>query len=245
MIKEPSVRYSPHGRGYVKIYRKLMTSSVWLSSKTLKVWLWCLLKANFEPIPWEFKGEEIKIQRGEFITGRKHASKDLQMSESSVYRQLKKLANFHCITLKPNNQWTGIVIENYDSYQNVTEESNNQRTTSEQPVNTNKEVYKKDKKDKKDKNIEQTNAFEKLWDIYPRKLGKKGAYIHFKASVKTDQDLSDIHTALHNYCKSTNGKEQEFIQHGKTWFNDWKDWVNYEPPQSKEPTPLPQRRQLE
>jgi hypothetical protein len=69
--------------------------------------------------------------------------------------------------------------------------------------------------------------FAPLWDRYPRPLGKKKALQHFLASVKTPQDLTDITTALENYLKSpavVKGEEQ-YIQHGSTWFNNWRDWM--------------------
>lgn len=68
--------------------------------------------------------------------------------------------------------------------------------------------------------------FEDIWSLYPRRVGKKHALRHFKASVKNEKDLDDIRTALNNYLASErvyNG----FIKNGDTWFNNWRDWVNY------------------
>lgn len=85
------------------------------------------------------------------------------------------------------------------------------------------------------KNNNRKIAFESLWSIYPRRLGKKQAEKHFMASVKTPKDWDDIRKALNNYLNNL-PKEEKFIKHGSTWFNGWQDWVDYESP--KQPMEL-------
>lgn len=76
--------------------------------------------------------------------------------------------------------------------------------------------------------------FEELWLKYPSKVGRREAERHFEVSVKTQEDFVAIQTALENYLKSERVKKG-FVQNGSTWFNNWKDWVNYkEPPQEKD-----------
>ncbi len=71
-----------------------------------------------------------------------------------------------------------------------------------------------------------TFDFDSLWKRYPKRLGKKEALRHFKATVKTDEDWQNINKALDNYLHSKNVKENtQFIQHGSTWFNNWQDWI--------------------
>ena len=68
--------------------------------------------------------------------------------------------------------------------------------------------------------------FDKIWEKYPRRVGKKKAETYFKTSVKTDQDWKDIDTALNNYLNSERVKKG-YIQNGCTWFGNWRDWINY------------------
>jgi hypothetical protein len=146
LLKEPSVRYSPHGRGYILLWRKALSSAAFQDPVTWKIFCWCLLRANYEPLPWDATGEEIKIERGQFVTGRFSAAKELKLHESTIYRNLKKLEKFGAISLKSNNKYTVVTICNYESYQDpsfsIEQPANNQRTTSEQPANTNKETNK-------------------------------------------------------------------------------------------------------
>lgn len=76
--------------------------------------------------------------------------------------------------------------------------------------------------------------FRQIWEEYPKKLGKKAAYKHFKATVHNQGDFMRIKEALKNYKNTENVKEGKYIQNGSTWFNNWEDWVHYqEPPKPK------------
>ena len=79
---------------------------------------------------------------------------------------------------------------------------------------------------------EYENVFDLLWNKYPNKDGKIHALKHFHASVKTSQDAEDIQQALSNYLKhlETNGTGAKFIKNGSTWFNNWRDWVDWKEP---------------
>jgi len=75
-------------------------------------------------------------------------------------------------------------------------------------------------------NPEKESLFDEVWAMYPRKLGTKKARGHFLASVKTPKDLENIKKALENYLSSKTVKDG-FIQHGSTWFNNWRDWIDF------------------
>jgi len=66
--------------------------------------------------------------------------------------------------------------------------------------------------------------FDVVWKLYPVRQGKKHAEKHFKATVKTDKDYTDIQTALRNYLQCDKVKNG-YIQNGSTWFNDWQSWI--------------------
>jgi len=70
------------------------------------------------------------------------------------------------------------------------------------------------------------NRFNELWNKYPNKDGKTQAQKHFNTSVKTEKDWQDINTALKNYLISERVKNG-YIKNGSTWFNNWRDWIDY------------------
>jgi hypothetical protein len=75
-----------------------------------------------------------------------------------------------------------------------------------------------------DKTASGTDVFENLWKQYPNRSGKKAALRHFKATVKSGDDLNEITKALENYLNSNNVRKG-FVKNGSTWFNEWRDWV--------------------
>ncbi len=80
--------------------------------------------------------------------------------------------------------------------------------------------------------------FELLWSVYPIKLGKKKAEVHFGSSVKTDKDKDDIKKALRSFIRyhKKNETDKQYIPHGSTWFNNWKDWIDYKDTSPKQPS---------
>lgn len=73
--------------------------------------------------------------------------------------------------------------------------------------------------------------FEDIWSRYPNRVDKKAAFRHFKASVKNEKDLDDINMALNNYLQ-TKSVLSGYIKNGSTWFNNWRDYIDYKDPVS-------------
>ena len=79
-------------------------------------------------------------------------------------------------------------------------------------------------------------AFEHLWQQYPRKEGKRGAFRHFKASVKKPEDFERVQTALANYKHKIEAEDVDakFVKMGSTFFFNWEDYVDYKPVTDKD-----------
>jgi len=71
--------------------------------------------------------------------------------------------------------------------------------------------------------------FEDLWEKYPinRKIGKEKARVQYVDTVITDKDVEDIKLALNSYNTyiEKNRVEENYIKHGSTWFNNWRDYI--------------------
>ncbi len=77
-------------------------------------------------------GKLIKLQPGQFVTGRKKLSQLSGVHESSVERILNFFEKEGQIEQQKSNKYRLITIINWEQHQNL----NNQRTTTEQPLNT-------------------------------------------------------------------------------------------------------------
>lgn len=128
--------------GWISLHRKVMESTVWQNETVWRVWCWCLLKANHEVNKIPFNGEDIIIKRGQFITGRAKALKEMRHLTARSYRTcINYLKTTSRITIKATNKFSIITICKYDDYQNQKIKSdqpeNKKRPTSDQQTTTN------------------------------------------------------------------------------------------------------------
>lgn len=76
---------------WIKLYRKLLESPIFENEKALKVWIWCLLKATHIERNILVGQQIVYLEKGQFIFGREKASKELKMTESTIYKYIKLL----------------------------------------------------------------------------------------------------------------------------------------------------------
>lgn len=110
-----------HDEGWVKLYRKSIHSQVFQNEGLWKVWTWCLMKANHQD-QWASirtgRGmTEAFVKRGQFIFGRKTASKELKMKPPTVQKRIVKLKNMQNLITQSNTHFSIITICNYNLYQ--------------------------------------------------------------------------------------------------------------------------------
>lgn len=71
--------------------------------------------------------------------------------------------------------------------------------------------------------------FEKIWEQYPRKINKGGAYKAYQARLNAGYSEEELMQAVNNYaaeCKK-NKTEQKYIKHGSTFFGNSTPFVDY------------------
>lgn len=95
-------------------------------------------------------------------------------------------------------------------------------------------VLKKKKGDTGEKEKSFKKDFETIWMTYPNRIGKKQATKHYQTSVKTTNDVKACLDALENYKKHLAVNTWKAPQNGATWFNNWRDWVDYQEPERRE-----------
>lgn len=127
-------------KSYIKLFRKLLNSPIFENEKALKIWIWCLLKATHKERLQLVGQQEVNLEKGQFVFGRKKASEELRMTESTIYKYIKLLEKLRMINVKSNNKFSVVTVEKWEEYQIEELKSNNQVTTKEQQSNTNKNV---------------------------------------------------------------------------------------------------------
>ena len=221
--------------GWVKIHRALIDSEVFVKPEYLKVWIWCLLKANHKNKYTDWKiGKNtttLKVNRGQFIFGRNTASDELLMNGSLVYRVIQWLSEKNMIRIQPNSHYSLITIINYDTYQNDEEKteqpSNRQRTAIEQAANTNNNINNSN-------NVNNDNKlpFQKFWNQYGKKVDTKKCQKKWDSfSLNVQKEILE---SLPDYIESTPNKK--FRKNPLTYLNGecWKDEILNGQPDSLE-----------
>lgn len=144
-------------QGWIKLHRKLKDSHIFQNEKLLKVFIWCLLKANHAKREKQIGRQTIELEPGQFIFGRKKAALELDMKSSTAWDYMKVLESNNVIDIKSNNKFSLVSLVNWAVYQVTDENSdskhdskyNNRPTTGRQQTDTDKndkECIKNDKK---------------------------------------------------------------------------------------------------
>ena len=93
-------------------------------------------------------------------------------------------------------------------------------------VNNTSNIKKINKKNSSSAEVD--SEFELLWAKYPRKIGKaKALQSYIKARKVKKYTYEQIENGLNKYIEyiETQGTDEQFIQHGSTWFNQEK-WLD-------------------
>lgn len=144
-------------QGWIKAHRMMLENPVVCKdSDYFSVWMYLLLNATHKEYAAMFGGSKIMLQPGQLITGRKAIAEKFNISESKVQRILKSFESEQQIEQQNGNKNRLITVLSWLDYQSdeqqYEQQVNNKRTTTEQQVNTNKNV-KNIENVKNDKNV--------------------------------------------------------------------------------------------
>jgi hypothetical protein len=125
-------------QGWIKIHRRILLKGYANKPAYVALWVHLLLMVNHQEKEFLWNGKLIKIKAGQFVTGRKTLSEQVGISESMVERLLTFFEKESQIEQQKTTKYRLITILKWNDYQIL----DNKRTTSEQQVNTNKNVKK-------------------------------------------------------------------------------------------------------
>jgi uncharacterized phage protein (TIGR02220 family) len=135
---------------YIKVYRRALDAG-WLKNPFLWTFFsYCLLKASYvERCVWHGT-QKVHLCPGQFIFGRKAATKEIGLSERQIRTCMAKLVEAKTIAVKSTSKYSVVTVINWEHYQGTVDESDQQATSkrpaSDQQVTTNNKVIKKERK---------------------------------------------------------------------------------------------------
>lgn len=71
--------------------------------------------------------------------------------------------------------------------------------------------------------------FEKVYEKYPRKIGKTRGIKICEKEIKTLLDYENLLKAVSNYATTCQQTESKFIKHFSTFMGEWRDWIESVP----------------
>lgn len=229
--------------GWIKLYRATLENPiVCKDADYLAVWVYLLLHVTHAEYDTSFVGGRFTLKPGQQLFGRKVISDDLKINESKVQRILKHFENEQQIEQQTTNKNRLISIVNWHKYQGaeqpIEHPLNNQRTTTEQQVNTNKN----NKNTKKTKNISigdeepVDNSIEEIYDTYIP--NKKRLPDLTKRRIKTlvsKYGAEKVKRAVVRYKEAMRGRELQYVKNSDGFFQE--DYIkvyledDYKPPE--------------
>ena len=147
MLLKNKTIFEPIMNGFIKLHRQLLDWEWYSDNNTFRVFIHCLLKANYKEKNW--KGMTIK--RGQFVTSTRNLSIELGLSVNKIRLSLTKLKQTKEITIKTTNKNTLITLVNFDTYQDV--ETENHKQNNKQTTNKTQTKHKQTTTTKERKNI--------------------------------------------------------------------------------------------
>lgn len=147
MLLKNKTIFEPIMNGFIKLHRQLLDWEWYSDNNTFRVFIHCLLKANYKEKNW--KG--ITIKRGQFVTSTSNLSIELGLSVNKIRLSLTKLKQTKEITIKTTNKNTLVTLVNFDTYQDV--ETENHKQNNKQTTNKPQSKHKQTTTTKERKNI--------------------------------------------------------------------------------------------
>lgn len=137
--------------GFILLHRKIVEWEWYQNPNTFRVFLHCLLMANFTD--GRFEGNDIK--RGQFVTSLPSLSKQTSLSIQQVRTALDHLKSTGEITDTSTSKYRVITVVKYDQYQIDNRQNNSQSTGEQQASNSQstgeQQQYKKNNKERREK----------------------------------------------------------------------------------------------
>jgi hypothetical protein len=120
--------------GWIKIYREITKHWIFQDAEKFKWWIDLLIMASHEEYKTLVNGDLKSLKRGQLTVSLSFLSSRWGRSKEKVLNFLRLLESDHMIERKADRKSTTITICNYDSYQDVPEQTPTANPTDVRPI---------------------------------------------------------------------------------------------------------------
>ena len=118
--------------GFIVLFRKMVDWEWYTDGPCFKLFIHCLLKANYEEKHWR----GIMIPRGSFVTSYPKLAKETGLTVQQLRTALKKLISTNELTKESTSDYTLISVVNYGRYQDYgSDKQQGNQHTNQQATN--------------------------------------------------------------------------------------------------------------
>lgn len=190
---------------FIKLDRNILNWRWYKNSNTFRLFVHLLLTANIKDNSFEM----VTIHRGELATSIDKLAKALELTPQQIRTAISHLKSTGEITSRSTSKFTIISIKNYDVYQAINKQINNQLTNEQQTDNkrlTNEQQQSKNVKNVKNDKNEREGA------LAP--LGR------FKNVFLTQNEIDELKTKFPNDYEAKIERLSRYLEStGKTYHN--------------------------
>lgn len=142
---------------WIKTFRSLISWEWFTKPETLQLFIYCLLRANYEDTSWQ----GISIKKGSFVTSFDTLSIETKQTIQQLRTNLSRLKRTKEISTKSTNKYTIITICKYEDYQelkSISDQQSDQQKANKRPATD----HKQEEEEVKEEKI----LFDHFWDSY-------------------------------------------------------------------------------
>ena len=204
----------------------MFDSGIQKEHATFTLWIWILCNVTRKPLNYIARGQQIKLEPGELIVGRKKLSMELRLSERSIRTCLDHLERWQNVTIRATNRFSIIKVINWSIYQQTENENDqqiDQEVTSKRPASD----HKTRSREVKNKEITYSVEFELFWKTYPKRTGKIKALEAWNKYNGSRPPIEIIIRKIEELKKTDQWSRDngQYIPNPSTWINQgrWDD----------------------
>jgi len=218
----------------IKLDISLINSECWKNPVHLKLWIYCLLRANRVDQVIIHAGQTVQVPRGSFITGRHKISEDTGISERKIRTFLDSQKATKDLSIESTKQFSLVTVCNYRDYAVDDDPENgadDQRSGHRELLSSSLLGIKDPYNDIKDtinvgfsrkSDVSGDPEFETWWKNWRDAVssppgGKSKAETHYKR-CRNEFSVEEINIATRNYLIGCR-KSGQFNLHGEGFLN--------------------------
>lgn len=207
--------------GWISLHRKILDNPILSFGRNFsraEAWIWLLLRANYEERKVVIGSDIYRCKKGQLITSQLKLCKTFNWGNSRLKTFLKLLQKDKMINLQTNSKLTLITVLNYESYQTSNMQTNIKQISNKVQPRTNNNINNNNKEN----NIK-IAEFEKWWNLYNKKVGKKEALQYWIKKIN-HSDFIDIFNHTRKYIVKN---EKQYRKDPIRYFRreTWKDEI--------------------